>query len=334
MLKKLVILFWGLFGPVVEAAPGFPTICDVVNTPTFLQSLEMIQSPAICPGPIPRPCVQFSYYVPKYFVEVVSEAKETFFGKLPGVRTQLLTVLPSLPFAAEDDSEGYSFHAHTLNIPFGEAGFGPLPCGGTPPDTMCFSTMSEHLGTNWRTGVPDLWQPKFQAWALSPKGCLLAGAVSSATGGGFNAVEGDKPICSFNLEWWKKYPPSTQPICTGWGIHFPRTGTVTSSDQTTASLVIASRIRSIGAETLKGISISPDEKWQMISPQASSCFREGQNIAILQVKGVGELGRLTGKFKNYLYAIWQRTSCVKDAPWVASTQAWLSTLQSTCKAWR
>lgn len=45
---------------------------------------------------------------------------------------------------------------------------------------------------------------------------------------------------------------------------------------------------------------SPDEQWQMTYPQSSSCFREGQNVAVLDtVKNVREIGRLSsGKMKG------------------------------------
>lgn len=332
MRIKTAILLWSINYSSVQGA-AFPNICTVVDSPYFLQNLEMTYHIIPCGGPIPRPCVEFSYYVPKYFIEVVSNAKETFFGALPGVRAQLTLTPPSLPFGAEDDSESYSFHAHTLNIPFGQV-FDGLACGNALPDMFCFSAMSEHLGSNWKTGAADLWQPEFLAWSIAPKACLIKGAAMSAFGNTSMGGGGDSSMCSFNMSWLPKFPPSNQPICTGWGIHFPRTGTVTSSDQLTASLVVASRIRSIGAEVLKGISISPDEKWQMILPQASASFREGQNIALLQIRGVNELGRFRGTFKNYLYAIWQRTGCVRELPWLASTKVWLSTLQSVCKGWK
>jgi len=334
MRDKLAITLCLAIQPLAQASPMLPTICDVVNAPMFREGLELHQTPTSCGWPVPRPCVHFSYYVPKYFIEVVSNAKETFFTKLPGVQLQLKLTKPTAPFGAEDDMESYSFHAHTINIPFAQWAFDELPCGQALPDVFCFSTMSEHLGANWSTGLADTWQPNHKLWALSPKACLLKGAAMSITGEHSASTGGDSSMCSFNMEWLPKYPPSTQPVCTGWGIHFPRTGTVTSSDQTTASLVVASRIRSIGAEVLRGVSISPDEKWQMIRPQTSGCFREGQNIAYLRVKGVNELGRLSGNFKNYLYAIWQRTSCTRDVPWVATTQIWLQALQATCKAWR
>ena len=333
MRKTITTCMWLFSAAAAQASPAlFPNICSVVNTPYFDQSMELTYHQSMCGHPVPRPCIHFSYYVPKYFIEVVGNPKETFFGALPGVKVQMQFLPPGLPFAAEDDFESYSYHAHTINIPFAQWAFNELPCGDALPDVFCFSAMSEHLGSHWRTGAADLWQPAFQAWALSPQTCLVKGAITSATGGSVGGVGASSPLCSFAIDWLARYPPSAQPVCTGWGIHFPRTGTVTSSDQTTASLVIASRIRSIGAEVFQSVFISPDEKWQMISPQASSCFREGQNIGILAMKGVNELGRLKGNFNNYLYAVWQRTSCTRDVPWLVTTKLWINGLKAVCKA--
>lgn len=250
------------------------------------------------------------------------------------MQSQLGSTRAQAPFATEDDQESYAFHAHTLRIPFSQWAFDELPCGGGAPDLFCFSTMSEHLGSNWSTGAADLFQPKFLAWSTTPKTCLLAGAATSLIGERLVPAGSDSSICSVPLEGLPRYPPSLQPVCTGWGIHFPRSGVVTSSDQNTASLVIASRIRSIGAEVLQGVSITSDEKWQMILPQQSACFREGENIGFLGIKGVGEIGRLTGNFRNYLYAVWQKKRCVRDIPWIVFIRTWLQGIKSACAAWR
>ncbi len=325
------VALWGsLLSSRVFASAAFPTICDVVNTPTFQFEVNLQSTPATCEFPA-RPCSQISYYVPHYFVEVVNNPRESFFSKIPGVALQLTLNTAIAPFAAEDDNESYSFHAHVIHIPFSQEALAPMPCGGGAPDLFCLSVMSEHLGTHWSTGAPDMWQPKLLAWSLSPKACLVKGALTSITGD-WTAKQASVPqLCSVSLEWLPKYPPSLQAICTGWGIHFPRSGTVTSSDQTTASLIVASRIKSLGAEVFQSLAIEQDEKWQMIYPQTSSSFREGQNIAYLRVKGVNELGRIGGKFRNYLYVIWQKRTCIRDLPFVAEAHAWLATLQSACK---
>lgn len=334
-MKVLIFILAGLlFNGRLFGKPNFPNICDVVNQPHFEQGFELKFKPTMCGDIIPRPCAQIEYYVPKYFIEVVNNAKETFFGDLPGVKTQLHQTRASLPFAAEDDHDSYSFQAHTISIPFSQWVLAELPCGGSAADTFCFSSMSEHYGSHWSSGSGDLFQPKFLAWSVSPKACLVAGAATSVIGERLVPTGSDAPMCSFPLGWLTRYPPSLQPVCTGWGIHFPRSGAVVSSDPTTASLVIASRIRSLGAEILHGISISNDEKWQMMLPQKSGFFREGENIGMLGLKSVGEMGRTTGNFRNYLYGIWQKQSCTKDIAWVVSTKVWIQGLKAACSSWR
>ncbi len=310
---------------------AFPNVCDVINSPTFNQTLDFQTSSTTCHGFPPRPCAQISYYVPKYFIEVVSNPAETFFRALPGVNFQLARVLDRIPYGVEANSGSYSYHAHALNIPFSQWAFNELPCGGTVPDIFCFSAMSEHLGLNWKTGKADLAQPAFLAWAANPKLCIAYGAAKSLAGQNSGIYGGTNPTCSFPMGWLPKYPPSSAPICTGWGIHFPRSGTVTSSDQLTASLVIASRIKSLGAEVFQTLSASPDEKWQMVLPNQSASFFEGENVSWLLPSGVHELGRFRGPFKNYLYAVWQKTTCVQDWPAVWYSRLWIAFIQSACK---
>ena len=313
----------------VHASPG---VCAVAKTPSFQNCLELRGHTSMCGYPVPRPCVHLSYYVPQYFIEVVDQAKESFFFALPGVATQLATSKEILPFGAQDDEGAYSFHARTINVPFTLMGFAGMPCGGFLWDNMCFTSMSEHLGDNWRTGLGDQYQPQWMAWALAPKACLIKGAVTSAMGGGRSTgYPAHGGLCSVDRSWMRKYPPSNQSVCNGWGIVFPRYGTVTSSDQVTASLMVASRMRSLGSEVFQSVPTFSDEKWQMIYPQASSCFREGQNVGILRLKRVNEMGRLwTGKIKNYLYVVWRRVRCTRDLPFYASARAWPSLLQGAC----
>ena len=333
MLKPLGCkLLLPLLAPILIGA-SFPNICDLVNSHSFTENLDFSWEPEVCGEP-PRPCARFSYYVPKYFIEVVSHPTQTFFRSLPGVALQLTYTPMGPPFGAEDDEGAYAFHGHTIMVPFTQLAFGGLPCGGGLPDLFCFSMMSERLGMNWRTGKADIKQPAFLAWSLAPKACLVKGAALSVSGSHGMGTGGWSQMCSFNISALPFYPPSPQPICTGWGIHFPRTGVVTSSDQTTASLVIASRVKSLGSEVFNSIYIAGDEKWEMVYPQSSSSFREGQNIAFLLARGVSEWGRLTGKPVNYLYAVWHRTSCrgeLFEVPW---SQAWLQVLKSSCRGAR
>ena len=329
----LKVLFFFIFWVEVSHCDTLPNICTVAKAAAFNSCVDLKTKLAFCGNIIPRPCVHFSYYVPQYFIEVSSNPKESLFSLLPGVMTQLVLSKSFLPFGAEDDGGAYSFHAHTINVPFTMMGFAGMPCGGMQMDNMCFTAMSEHLGMNWKTGLGDAWQPQWLAWGLAPKACLMKGAITSALGGSrATGYPAHSAMCSFDRSWITKYPPSNQAVCNGWGIIFPRYGTVINSDQTTASLVIASRIRSLGSEVFQSLPTSSDEKWQMIYPSASACFREGENVGILRAKAVNESGRIwNGKIKNYLYVVWKRVHCIRDVPFLATTYAWKSILQSACR---
>ena len=329
MYKFMPLFFFIIWA---QQAWAFPNICTVVKTPTFRSILSLHHSLSMCGWPIPRPCVHFSYMWPQFFIEVTSNPKESFFTGLPGATVQLATTIESIPFAAEDDESSYSFHAHTINVPFSMIGVRGMPCGGAQYDRFCFSSMSEHLGRLWKTGEGDSLQPAWLAWSLSPKACLLKGAIESIGGNSTPTGYPNVGMCSFNRSWMLRFPPSNQPVCTGWGIHFPRYGTVTSSDQNTASLIIADRIRSLGSEVFQSVPTNYSDIWQMIYPTASSGFRRGQNIGILRIKRVSDIGRIwSGKFKNYLYVVWKRVGCTRDIPFIASTQAWLAGLEAACR---
>jgi len=329
-MRFLTVAIMGLLW-VGHVFASFPTICSVVNSPSFRSCLSLHTSISMCGFP-PRPCVHFSYNLPQYYTEVVSNPGESFFSSLPGAAVQLETIKDIIPFGAEDDAGAYSFHSHTANVPFNMLATSGLPCGGALIDNLCLSSMSEHLGNLWKTGVGDLLQPAWLAWSVAPKACLIKGAISSATGEGRPTGYPYLPLCSMERSWMKRFPPSATPVCNGWGILMPRYGTVTSSDQTTASLVIASRMRSLGSEVFQSVPTFFGEKMQMIYPQSSSCFREGQNVGILRAKGVSELGRIfNGKIKNYLYVTWRQVSCTRDIPYIASTHAWLAALQAACR---
>ena len=314
---------------------GFPSVCSVVKTPQFRRCLDLKVSPSMCGVP-PRPCAKFNYNIPTYFIEV-NESKETFFKELPLAKTQMLSSHSVLPTVTDDDNGTFSYHARTINVPFASWAMSGLPCTQSQPplDLFCFLAMSEHLGRLWKTGEADLWQPSVLAWSLSPKACLLKGAVTGLISSGKQPQSGESsstPMCSSDRSFMKRFPPSLASVCTGWGIHFPRYATVESTDATTASLVIASRIKSLATEVFMSMPRHPKELWQMIYPQGSSCFQEGENIAKLRFKGVNERGRLfSGKTKGYLYALWTPLSCTQDISWVASSEAWLTVLEQACQ---
>lgn len=325
-LLKLVSIF--LFSSNYCQAQSSPTLCAVVNTPQFRNILNFKYSTDFCGWP-PRPCARFTYNIPKYFIEVVERSGDSYFNYLPTAQVQINTLAPEPPYVAYNDNASYSFHAHTIRVPFALPLLAGLPCGGTLPDILCFSSMSEHAGLQWRTGKSDLNQPAYLAWSLSPKACLLKGAATSATGNIQTSIGADIQGCSLPLV-LPLYPPSSYPVCTGWGIHFPRTGTVSSSDSTTASLMVASRIKSLASEVFQGLNVI-NGTWQMIYPTPSFGFREGENTALVRVKSVSDIGRLAGRLSKYLYAIWDTVSCKADLPAIVTSEAWLLALETACK---
>lgn len=97
--------------------------------------------------------------------------------------------------------------------------------------------------------------------------------------------------------------------------------------------MVASRMKSLSTEVFNSTPSSPDEKWQMISPQSSSCFREGQNIGLLEtIKNAREEGRLTsGKLKGHLYVVWSKVSCCRDFAEVPVYYAAIEAMVGACK---
>ncbi|MBX9766211.1 MAG: hypothetical protein K2X47_02980, partial [Bdellovibrionales bacterium] len=98
------------------------------------------------------------------------------------------------------------------------------------------------------------------------------------------------------------------------------------------ALMIASRIKSLSSEVLRTMPSSPDEKWQMVYPQSSSCFREGQNLGLLEtVKNARETMRLVnGKPKGYLFVIWSRTTTCMEMPTILQAQAAAFAIPAAC----
>lgn len=300
-------------------ALAFPNICSVVKTKDFESCLEFDVKADVCTwGPFTRPCARISYYVPSTFIEVFPHEGQTFFENLPGAMLQLKTLDKiKIPFGNEGN-HSFSYHAHSLAVPF-DSVFQTMLCGGTRVEKFCFDGMSEHLKFHWKTGYGDRLQPAFLAWQMNPKACLVKGAVFSVTGSP-EWNYGNDLLCSFPFDWYSTFPPSAHSVCNGWGITFPRMGTYHGTSQVTAALMIAARMKSLSSEVFQATPGALFEKWQMIHPNTSSCFREGQNMSILEtIKGVNEIGRLTKGSNGYLFVIWQRTSCKRDWPavWVA-----------------
>ena len=330
-IAALLIFFSG------TKASAFPNVCTVVKTKEFRSCLDFKVSGTICGKFFPRPCAKLSYWVPQTFIEVHPNPGETYFKDLPGMKVQLATVKNKTPFGTEADDDTQSYHSHVLSVPFSTIPFSLLPCGGARLPKMCFDAMSEHVSDHWATGKGDMLQPLFLAWSVSPKACLIAGALSSATGGsGTSFRVPESPMCSVPLISVAKYltfQPSTHPACNGWGAFYPRSGTYNGPASLTGSLMIASRMRSIASEVFRATPAGQDEKWQMITPQSSSCFREGQNMGVLELgKGVQELGRLSrGGLKGHLFVLWKQVSCKQEWPMVPVYQAAIQAMSTVCR---
>ncbi len=311
---------------------SFPTVCDIVKSPYFQSCLEFNQSGCTCGGIIPHPCARFTYYVPETYIEVVAHPKETFFKGLPGAEIQLGGISRRLPSATEDDDGTEVFEGHTIPVPYASIPFNTLPCRSNFQNMTCFGGMSEHFGDHWMNGIGDLKQPEFLAWQASPKACLLKGAAMSIIGGGEAVYHSGSPTCSFNMPSAKILPPSPHSACNGWGVFYPRMGRTVGPMQTTGALMIASRIKSLSSEVLQSTPTFPDERWQMIKPQTTQCFREGENVGSLELlKSVSDIGRLQGgPIRGHLFAVWRKVSCCVEMYEVPAARAALAALQSIC----
>ncbi len=311
---------------------AIPNVCTVASTPAFNSCLELNIGGCTCGFP-PRPCASISYYVPQSFIEVWPEPGTSYFSAIPGAKAQLSKYITQ-PFGAEGDDDTQSFHARTISVPLAGLTFQSMPAGGTRMEKVCFDGMSEHFERHWKTGKNDMLQPSFLAWSAAPKACLLKGAVTSAVGEGGGTPAPDSAMCSFRVpQKLEMFPPSSHSVCNGWGVFYPRYGTYSGPASMTGALMIASRIKSLSSEVLHSMPNSPDEKWQMIYPQSSSCFREGQNIGLLEtVKNARETMRLVnGKLKGYLFVIWSRTATCKDLPAAVQAKAASVAIPAVCR---
>ena len=328
LLQKTTVAIALIFSSLGQA---FPTVCSVLKTREARSCLDFSVSACVCPGIPPRPCAQISYYVPQTFFEVVQEPLASFFKGLPGTAPQLVNPGLKFPFGIEADNDSQSFHSHSVAVPLANIPFGILPCGGSRTEKYCFDGMSEHLGSSWSTGSGDLLQPNFLAWSLSPKACLLKGAATSVMGGSESMQSSEGMACSFARPEITQFIPSSHEACNGWGLFYPRSGTYTGPSQTAGALMIASRMKSLSQEVFQSTPGSKDEYWQMISPQSSSCFREGQNIGLLEnVKNVRELGRLTGKLKDSLFVVWSKVSCCQELAVAVEARVELEAIIAAC----
>ena len=307
-----------------------PNVCTISRATQFNSCVDLSIGACTCGFP-PHPCASISYYVPQSFIEVWPEPKTSYFSAIPSARIQLAGALP-VPFGAEGDDDTQSFHSRTIAVPLASLAFETMPAGGTRMEKLCFDGMSEHFGSHWNTGSSDLTQPLFLAWSLSPKACLLKGAATSITGESGGMPRPDSMMCSAPIPKIETFPPSTHSACNGWGTFYPRYGTYTGPASIAGALMVASRIKSLSSEVLRSMPQSMDEKWQMIFPQSSSCFREGQNIGALETAfGTRETMRLmNGKLKGYLFVIWSKTSACQEFPSAIQAKAASLAIPAAC----
>jgi len=91
-------------------------------------------------------------------------------------------------------------------------------------------------------------------------------------------------------------------------------------------------MKSLASEVFQSAPASPDEKWQMVYPSSSQCFREGQNVSFLDTAALAnDRGRLRGRLKNYVYVVWRRVSCCKDYTDVPAAAAVLAGVSAACQ---
>ncbi|CAM6053763.1 unnamed protein product [Sphagnum tenellum] len=309
----------------------FPNACSVVKTDSFNSCLEYsVGSPVscMCGFPIPRPCASVTWYYPAIFVEVTPKPYDSFFNQHPGAKIQLTVpaVNPLKPalskprdFCFDDDSGLYAFHAHSISVPMAPELFLPLPGGPTRFEKPCFDLMSEDLGDNWISDRVDMLGPQYLVGAAFPAACYAAASIASLAGrSALPSIGPDVGGCSNPIaSKLPAYPPTHREACNGWGQFLPRNAFYKGSSRTLAALMIASRLKSLGTEVTHTIPGAVDEKWQMIYPSTSSCFKEGENPGFVEtVRGAHEASRLTaGKLKEaYLFLVWQKVNACVDWP--------------------
>lgn len=330
LLKKstalLVLTLFATFS-ISFRANAFPSVCEIIKQPQFRECLSWIVTPVTCGVP-PHPCASISYYVPQSFLETTTGTGLSHFSDYPGAASQLASI-PKMPFGTVDDDDSQAFQARSIAVPYASVVLAGLPCGGTRSPKFCFDAMSEHFGQHWNTGSGDLTQPTFLAWKLSPKACLLTGAIGAAS----TLTAEDSVMCSIPLTGKLTFPPSQLPVCTPWGVMYPRYGTIAGPSEIVGALAVAERIKSLGVEVLHSMPSSPDEKWQLISPNASMCFREFEHVPSLEgLKLVNNRERTMGHDLNgNLVATWKRVSCIKELAEVPFYEAELAILQSVCQ---
>lgn len=318
-----------LFAP---KAFGSPTVCSAVQMPTYELCMEYKTSPCMCGGTPPRPCVRHSYYYPQSFIEVTTAANKSFFQNIGGASVQLSSsIFDSLNNGA-DDMGGYFYHARIIQVPLSFIGYQGFACGGNSQEKLCFDAVSEHI-ESWKTGVADLLQPQYLLWKAAVPLCYKKSIANALIGDPPNPPSSQTLSCGFPLKSIKVFPPSVSDQCSGWGALFPRTGFVESSSSVGAALLAAKRIRSLARDVYRSTPSSGDEKWSLVYPNSSSCFREGKSLGEIEtVRGGNERGRaLKTNHQIFLFVIWKKQSCCKDFDSIPETAASKVALKTVCQ---
>lgn len=314
-------------------AQSFPSICSAVKAPAFEMCMEHVKSSCTCGFP-PHPCTSHTYYVPTSYIEVTSRPKHSFFNDLPGASSQLKALKDDWFSSGSVEMDNRFYQARVLPVPFANTVYSGMPCATNSVDRPCFEAMSEHISTQWKTGSGDANDPQFKLWAVSPKACLIKGAAMAAsTGNVSNGTPAGGGSCGFEMPATTTFPPVTGDICGGWGTLLPRTGFVESNSSVGGALLAAERIRSIASEVYHSTAIDPDEKWQMIFPQSSSCFHEGQAVGKLEtLNGVNEIGRLTKlDHDSWLFVVWKRVSCCSESTNIPQAEFAKKAMKAMCQ---
>lgn len=312
---------------------AFPSICSAVKTPAFDLCMEHTKSGCTCGFP-PHPCTFHTYYVPVSFIEVTSRPRQSFFSDLPIAASQLSSLKEQWYSSGSVEMDNRFYHARVIPVPFVNTVYSAMPCGTNAVDRLCFEAMSEHISTQWKTGSGDVNDPQFKLWSLSPKACYIAGAASAATTGRLNK---GTPIgggtCSYPVPRSTVFPQVTSEICGGWGVLLPRTGFVESNSSVGGALLAAERIRSVANEVYHSTPINADEKWQMIFPQSSTCFHEGQSVGKLEtLNGVNEIGRMTKlNHDSWLFVVWKRVSCCSESTSIPQAEFAKAAMKAMCQ---
>lgn len=336
-----------------------PNICTAMNTSSASSCFAFDRSACTCytpgPVPLPYPCIRYSYWVPKAFVEVSPRIGESYFSIIPTIKLQLVAGvkvwnwginklgaggLGVFNHGAVDDHGASFFHVHTAPVLLSHEVLKALPCGSPGASLPCLSAMSEHHPLHWATGYFDLKQPQLYAAGSACGGSvemigsaiqsarrLLDGPISSALSA-FGLEEFETPGgtgCSLPLApTMGAMSMSTEMPCLGsLGAVFPRYGTVNGPTNVSGALMAAYKFRTLASEHF-GTLPKGTEKWQLIRPKTSSCFYPGENFAMI------EGFTMPPSRDRFLFLVWEKRSCCRNPIKALVGEAIMLAARTTC----